>query len=256
MCNNNNRTAVRRHGAQIVKKLGGLLRSKHCSGLIQHQHLGIAIQYLYYFHHLLLAYGQLPYPCRRLNFHIVFLCTLRNTALHLAPVIKERQIVIAHYNVFRNGKGVYQLEMLMYHAYAAVDSILRAGKMHLLSVHIYLAGIRLIQPGQYIHKGGFTRAVFSQQRMYFSRLYIEGYIVVCNIIGEYLGYPLHLYNRFSLLHMPPSIIILPHRPYIPASACGFDSLTKKQVPVSAFAAYPAASSNNKNTFTHKIQQIE
>jgi len=56
--------------------------------------------------------------------------------------------------------------------------------------------------------------------------------------------------------MPPSIIILPQRPYIPASACGFDSLTKKQVPVSAFAAYPAASSNNKNTFTHKIQQIK
>jgi hypothetical protein len=54
-------------------------------------------------------------------------------------------------DVFRDGEGLHQLEMLMHHADAGCDRFHRRGKIPHIAIDDDLAGIRLVDAGEDIH---------------------------------------------------------------------------------------------------------
>ena len=69
--------------------------------------------------------------------------------------------------------------MLVDHADAVADGILRIANAGFDAVDADLAGIRVIEAIQHLHQGRFAGAVFAQQGMNFARLYIE-----VNLVGS------------------------------------------------------------------------
>ena len=76
-------------------------------------------------------------------------------------------------NVLGNGQLVQQVQFLMNDADTGLLRVARTLETAGLATITDLAGIRLIDTGQYLHHGGFTGAILAHQRHHLARIHVE-----------------------------------------------------------------------------------
>ena len=188
----NNALPVRLHVAHNGEKLLRFLRGKHGGGFIQYQNVCPAVKHLNYFKRLLFGNGHIIYFFIRIYNKTVAIAYFLDRPAH-AVQIEHGFFVKAKDNVFRRGKHIHQLKMLMYHAYMQIQRILWGGDAYLLPVNIYLPAVGEIYAGEHIHKGCFSAAVFAKEGKYLAPVYFQRNVVVgyhmrkrfCNVYHAY-----------------------------------------------------------------------
>ncbi len=98
----------------------------------------------------------------------------------------------------------------MDHGYALLQCVRRTFCNKGFPIHKDFSAVQSINPRKYFHDGGFPRAIFPHQRMYFPALYIQGNIVERHNARKFLSAVLHLQNKSVLtVHVfPPFIQVL------------------------------------------------
>ncbi len=174
------------HVPQDGKKLFRLLRGENGGGLVQDQNVRAPVEYLYDLHGLLLGDGHI----------IDFLVGVHVKAVGIANLphlfgdlfhIQPPRLLQAQHNVFRRSEHVHQLEVLMDHTNAMVESILGGGNYHGLAVNADFSLVRVVDAGEHIHEGGFAAAVFAQQGQNLSPVDVQPDLVIGQHRTEGLG---------------------------------------------------------------------
>ena len=89
--------------------------------------------------------------------------------------------------------------VLMDHADAIGEGILRGTYGDFLTVGIDLSFVRLIYTAEHIHKGSLSTSVFAQEGKNLPSSDIKGNAIIGNYLAKSLGYPLQ-FNCASFLH--------------------------------------------------------
>ena len=181
--------SVRLHVAHYLEKLVGFLRSQNGGRLVKYQNVSAAIKDLYDLHGLLLRNRHIVNLLIGIYVEAVFFADFS----YLFAGVGQVQLALkTQYDVFRCGKHVHQLEVLMYHAYAVVKGIFGRSDRHGLAVNVNLPLIGVVDTGEHIHKGGFSAAILAQKRKYFTLMQFEIDIVVSNYRTKFFSNVLHL----------------------------------------------------------------
>ena len=155
-----NRLAVVAHTAQHGKQLLRLLRRQHGGRLVQDQDIRTAVEHLDDLDRLLFGDGHLIDLFAGVNVKAVAggngADLLLGGLAVKAPLPFESQ-----HNIFRGGKHVHQLEMLVDHADPVSKRVARRADDHLFPVNKDLSLIREVDAGDHVHQRGFSAAVLS-----------------------------------------------------------------------------------------------
>ena len=154
------RLAVVAHTAKHGKKLLCLLRGKHRSRLVKNKYIRSAVQHLYYLDRLLFRNRHFIYFFIRVYVEAVFFAYFLNPRRYLFNIVASFFLKTEHY-VFRRGKHVYKLKVLVYHTDLIVKRVLRGAYNRLHAVYKYLPLVRIIYSRKHIHKRGLAAAVFT-----------------------------------------------------------------------------------------------
>ena len=206
MRDDDDRLAVRLHGADHGKELVRLLRGEHRRRLVKNEDLGAAIQNLDDLHRLLFGDGHVVDLLFGVELEAVlfgdradFLVDARRT-VPLAVMHAENDIL-------RRREDIDELEVLMHHADPETEGILRGGDDDLLSVHEDLPFIGIIDARDHVHQRRLAAAVFAEQRKDLPPF--QGKIdalVRCN--GTEILADMFEFKRELLVHLPPLNAIL------------------------------------------------
>ena len=181
--------AVSLHVAHDGKQLVGLLRSQYGGGLIQDQDVGAAVQHLYDFHGLLLRNRHIVDLHVRVNVKAIFFANVFDL---LTGVVQIQLSFQTENDIFGGGEQIDQLEVLMDHADAKVESVLGRGNSYWFFVNVDMSLIGEVDAGEHIHQRGFAAAVFTQQGQNLTLVQIKVHIFVSdNLAAETLGNVLH-----------------------------------------------------------------
>ena len=130
------------------------------------------------------------------------------------------------HDVLNHGVRGYQLSFLMNHPYSQVNRVLRRSENDSLAVNVDLAFVRLQQPEQDAHQGGFAGPVFAEDCMDLARADLEIYGVIRDDPRESLCDPPCLEDRLAgpkslqrlFLHLTLlQAVLKPHRKLHPGS---------------------------------------
>ena len=149
------------HIAQNGKELVGLLGGENGGRLVQNQDVSPAVENLYYLNGLLLGHGHIVNLLVGVHLKAVGIADLTylcGGGLQIQFALKAEDYI------FSGGEHVHQLEVLVYHADAKIESISGRADDDRLSVNCDLALVGEIDAGEHIHKRGLAAAVFAQQR--------------------------------------------------------------------------------------------
>ena len=157
--------ALIRQPTQHIEQMVGLLRGEHRGRLVSDQHPGIAVQRLENLDPLLRANGQVfhsgvrvdmePEPVRQIQHPAARLCDIDHP---------ELARLSAEHDVAHDAHRRHQLEVLVHHADAAGDGVVRARQLdHLVGNHD-LARIGPVQTEQHIDERALAGAVLAEQR--------------------------------------------------------------------------------------------
>ena len=133
---------VPKHLEQRIGFLGG----EHGGGLVQDEDVRAAVEHFYNFHRLLLRHAHFVNLALQVDLEAVFFGKRADIALnllHIQPKLARQ----AQDDVFRGGKHVHQLKMLMNHAYTQSESVLGRADHHLAAVHKNMPRVREIDAG-------------------------------------------------------------------------------------------------------------
>ena len=103
---------------------------------------------------------------------------------------------IAEDDVFKDGHGFDQHEVLMHHADAELHRRCRRIDRNLLSAQVNTAAGRLIETEQDVHQRAFSGAVLAEQRMNLALKNAQIHILVGIKVTEFLRDMLHSQNLF------------------------------------------------------------
>ena len=180
--------AVVLHVAHHGKQLVGLLGGQHGGGLVQDQDVGPAVQDLHDLHRLLLGHGHIIDLLIRVNVEAVPVADFPD----LLPGLGQVQLAgHAQDDVFRGGKDIHQLEMLMDHADAQGKGVLGGGDGHRLAIDVDLPLVGEVDAGEHIHQSGLAAAVFTQQGQDLTLIELQRNVLVGRYLAEALGDILH-----------------------------------------------------------------
>ena len=182
-----------------------LLRGQHCGGFVKDQNFVVPVEHLQNFGTLLHTHGDVLYLGVQIHMELV----LFRQCLHLFPgdfPLQEAHFGVlgAQDDVVQHGEHIHQLEMLMNHADVQGRGVIGIVNLHNLPVLLDHACLRLIQAKQNRHQGGFTGAVFTQQRVDLSRFQLQGNVVIGNDTGKLFSDVKHFDNVFRLHKHCPS----------------------------------------------------
>ena len=164
---------VAQHGEELVR----LLRSEDGGRLIEDQDIRAAVEHLDYLDRLLLGNGHVVYLLVGVDFEAVSVADL----LYLGGGVLQIELSgQAEDDVLRGGQHVDKLEVLVDHADAEVESILRGAYDDGLAVDAYLALVREVDAGEHVHKRRLAAAVLAEERKYLAPVYIEPDSVICD----------------------------------------------------------------------------
>ena len=165
------------HIAQNGKELIRLLRSEDCRRLVEDQYIRAAIEDLYDLNSLLLRNAHLVYML--IGVHVKAVGVAYLTDLLCGCLEVELTLTLEAEDYILSGrKHVNELEVLMDHADAEIQSILRRADDDFLIVNENFALVWEINTREHVHQGGLSRAVFAQKRKYLASVYIEPNLVV------------------------------------------------------------------------------
>lgn len=177
------------HVAHDGEELIGLLGSQNGGGLIQNEDVGAAEQDLHDFHGLLLGNRHIVDLHVGVDLEAVLLADVLDL---LAGTVQVQLALQAQDDILRGGENIDQLEVLVDHTDAKVESILGRGDGDGLVVDIDLSLIGEVDAGEHIHQGGLAAAVFAQQRQDLTLVQLKVHIFVCDdLAAEALGDVLH-----------------------------------------------------------------
>ena len=116
--------------------------------------------------------------------------------------------VKAQHDVFRSGQHIDQFEVLMDHADAMAEGILRRTDNHLFVIDEDIAFIGIVNAGKHIHQSCLTAAVFTQQSENLSLIDVQPNLVIGQNSSKGFGDVSHFYrSNFCLQsHHPPVFI--------------------------------------------------
>ena len=135
--------------------------SVSCGGLIEDQDICAAVEHLDDFHRLLLGDGHIVDLHVRINVKTVFVADF----LHFFTGIGAIELAFETQNdIFRSGKQIDQLEVLMDHTDTQVKGILGGGDGNRLVMDVDLSLVGEVDAGEHIHQCRLAAAVFAQQR--------------------------------------------------------------------------------------------
>ena len=165
------------HIAQNCKELIRLLRSENRSRFIEDQYIRAAIENLYDLNSLLLRNTHLVYMLIGIHVKAVSVAYLADLLCGRLEVELSLAFKAEDY-VLRGREHVNELEVLMDHADAEIQSVLRRADDNFLIVNENFALVWEINTREHVHQGGLSRAVFAQKRKYLASVYIEPNLVV------------------------------------------------------------------------------
>ena len=191
------------HLAKDGEEAVDLLRGKHGGGLVQHQRARAAVKHLEDLHGLLLADGEGVDLARGVDVQAKAVAQIADLAGELlaAGVVARG----AQHDVVLHGKHVHELEVLMDHADAQGDGVVRGADMHFLAVHADMPRVRPVDAGEHVHQRSLAGAVFAQQRQYLAIVHGQVDVLVGDDGAEGLGQPLQLDRRMSPWHAHHSL---------------------------------------------------
>ena len=96
--------------------------------------------------------------------------------------------------------------MLVDHADAQGDGVVRGTDVHFLAIYAYAASVRPVDAGEHVHQRGLAGAIFTQQGQYFAVVYGQVYVLIGDDGAKGLGQALQLDRRMSSWHAPHSLL--------------------------------------------------
>ena len=185
--------------AQDAEDLLRLLRRQHRRWLVQHQHPRVAVQGLQDLDPLLPADRQGADRLVRVDLPAEPVAELPDAVLGCRAVQEypPRHRLLAEQDVLGHRQHRHQHEVLVDHADAAPDGVVRAGDLDCLAVEQDLAGIGHGQAVEDVHEGALAGAVLAEQGVDLPLADLEVDAVVGHDPGVALGDAAHLeHGRF------------------------------------------------------------
>ena len=174
--------------AQHVEQVIGLLRGKHGSRLVGDQHTGVSVQRLEDLDPLLRPDGQVFHRCVGVDVQAEAVGQVHHPAARLGHVDHpELARLGAEHDVAHHAHRRHELEMLMHHADAAGNGVVRARQLHVLVGDHDLAGIGAMQAEQHVDERALASTVLAQQRQYPSGPQFDRHVFVRHHRAEPLG---------------------------------------------------------------------
>ena len=164
---------VAQHGEELVR----LLRGQHGGRLVKNEDVRPAVERLDDLHGLLLRHGHVVYLLPGIDLEAVegaYLLHPCGDAVEIQPP----RLIEAEDDILRRGQHVHELEMLVYHADAEVERVLRRAYHDLLPVDEDLTLVGEVYAGEHVHQRRFAAAVLAQQGKYLAPVYVQPDLVV------------------------------------------------------------------------------
>jgi len=179
------------HALQGGDEFSDFLRCQHRGRLIQDEDARAAVQHLQDLDPLLLAHTELPDLGLGIHLEAVLFLQGQDALVQLCQVENETRCVQAEDDVFGDGLGGDQHEVLVYHTETGRDGIARGTEADSLAFNDNRALFRLVESGQDIHQGALACAVLAEQRVHFALAQIKVDMIVGKHAWEALDDPAH-----------------------------------------------------------------
>ena len=179
--------SLRAHAAQDAKKLFHFLRRQHSRRLIQNQNVSLPVQSLQQFNALLLADRQVLH-CRTWIDGQMKLSRERTDFFFCSAQIErgDRAGFGPKHDVFSNGHWFDQHEMLMHHANAESDGVVRRVQSLHFAVYQDFASICSVETVRDAHGCGFACAILAHDGVNRSSPNLDAHAVICQHVAEAL----------------------------------------------------------------------
>ena len=146
------------HGEQLVR----FGRREHRGRLVEHQDFGAAHERLQDFDALLQPDREFAHDRVGIDLERVFLGQMRELHAYRRRAAGEQRAALgAEHDVFEHAERRHQHEMLMHHADAVADRLLRGADANGFAVDADLAGVRLVEAVEDRHQRRFSGAVLA-----------------------------------------------------------------------------------------------
>ena len=182
MADEDDRAPISRKAAQHGQKLVHLLWGKHRGRLVEDQDLGAPIERFQDLDALLLADRQAVDTCERIDREAVAQRKLGD-ARRDRPAIREQRRArrgLPEHQVLGDRERRHQHEILMHHAEAVADRVVRRAEAHHLPAQPDLPVVRAVQAVEDAHQRRLAGAVLAEQRQDLALPQLE----VDRIVGE------------------------------------------------------------------------
>ena len=167
--------AVPLHLAHDFKETVGLLRGQHGGRLVEDENVRAAIEHLDDLQCLFLGDGHVVYLLLRGNIEAVAVANLSDLGFGGAHIELPGQ---TEDDIFRGGEHVHELEVLVDHADAEGKSVAGGFYGRERAVHVDLAAVGVIDPGDHVHEGGFAAAVLAEHGQNLAAPHVHGDVAV------------------------------------------------------------------------------
>ena len=195
MGNKDDRLARRLQVVQNLEEILRLLRREYRGRLVKDDRVRAAHQNLDNLNTLGLADGNLTHPAVKRNFHLILIDILLNRLSGRVEIDSESLLRLKPENgVLQHRKFPDQHKLLMHHADPMLDRSLRRQVRYFLPFHPDHAAVNRIHAVQQLHHCGFTRTVFSDQRVNLALFQGELPVVDCRHMTEGFHDVMHLYD--------------------------------------------------------------
>ena len=161
MGDDDNCLAVSPHVSQDIKELICLLGSKDSCRLVENQDVCTSIENLYNLYSLLLGDRHIIDLHQWVDIEAILTAYLSDLFIGASNV--HLLIFQTEDDVLGSRKYIYKMIVLMDHADAIGEGILRGTYGDFLTVGIDLSFVRLIYTAKHIHKGSLSTSVFAQK---------------------------------------------------------------------------------------------
>ena len=177
MGDDDNAAAALLHSAEDIEQRAYLLRGEHCGRLVQDKNVRAAVEYLHDLHRLFLTDGHVVDLLVRVDGNSVLLAEFVNAGVHLL-FAEHHAVFLADDYILGGGQHVYQLEVLVYHADAGVDGVLRGAEHYVFPAYLDLAAVRGVDTAEHVYQRALTGAVLTEQREYLALADVDGNVLV------------------------------------------------------------------------------
>ena len=201
--------ALGAHDTEDIKQSARLLRRQNRGRLVQNQNIHASVQYLDDLDRLLLGDRHLVYLLGRLQTEAIPLGDFLDPPVHRIHG-KPSRFRYTQHDVLRRRKHVHQLEVLMDHADAVPEGILRGAYLCFPAPDADTAFIRIVNTRDHVHQGGLAASVLPQNGKNLPVVHRQIHIPVCLNGAEVLGYALQLNcRRFAHAHTSVVFVAAP-----------------------------------------------